>query len=71
MTFDELQADIPQLVQDCRELLADLEAAESCESLEDFFENMKAAVEKIANVKLEAWNVFKDAKKLTKKEAAQ
>ena len=71
MTFDELQADIPQLVQDCRELLADLEAAESCESVDDFFENMKAAVEKIASVKLEAWNVFKDAKKLAKKEAAQ
>jgi hypothetical protein len=71
MTFDELQADMPQLVQDCRDLLADLEAAESCESFDDFFENMKAAVEKIASVKLEAWNVFKDAKKLAKKEAAQ
>ena len=64
MTFDELQSDMPQLVQDCRDLLADLEAAESCESLDDFFENMKAAMAKIANVKLEASNVYKDAKKL-------
>jgi hypothetical protein len=32
---------------------------------------MKAAMDKVINVKLEAANVYKDAKKLAKTEAAQ
>lgn len=63
MFVEEVQNDIPELVSMVRDLLSDLECAESCESKADFCENLRVAIRKATVVKQELASLLKSAEK--------
>ena len=63
MYVEELQNDLPSMIQDVRNLLADLECAESCDSKADFCENLRSAISKATIAKQELSKLLKAAEK--------
>ena len=63
MCIEELQSDLPDMLQDIRNLLRDLECAESCDSKADFCENIRSAINKASIVKQELVKILKSAEK--------
>lgn len=63
MFIEEVQNDIPELVSMIRNLLSDLECAESCDSKADFCENIRSAISKAATAKQELSKLLKMAEK--------
>ena len=63
MTIEEVQNDLPSVIQDIRNLLVDLECAESCDNKTDFCENLQAAISKAAIAKQELSKMLKVADK--------
>jgi tRNA C32,U32 (ribose-2'-O)-methylase TrmJ len=63
MYIEELQNDVPSMIQDIRNLLADLECAESCDNKADFCENVRSAISKATIAKQELSKLLKSAEK--------
>ncbi len=63
MYVEDLQNDLPTAIQDVRELLADLECAESCDNKGDFCENLRSANLKIVTLKFFLSKLLKDGEK--------
>lgn len=66
MLITEVQCDVPELVSECRKILDDLENAESCESKQDFCENIRTALSRLAMLRLEVAKTLKSAEKCSR-----
>jgi hypothetical protein len=63
ITIEDLQGDVPDIMQDVRFVFSDLENAECCDNKEDFCENLQTALSNLLNAKKEIERFLKLAKK--------
>ena len=64
-TIEELQADISELLIVVENIASDLSCAESCESKEDFRDNLATALNGIAQLQRDTKAMHKQASKCT------
>ena len=56
---EEIQSDIPDIIAQVRNLLSDLECAESCDTAEDLCDNLRSAISKATEAKQELSKLLK------------
>lgn len=62
MFVEEVQNDLPAIIQEVRDILISLECAESCDSKEDFCDNLRTAILGLGEMKHDLVKILKAAK---------
>ena len=66
MKIDELQADVPDLVRDLDNIRQALSNAESCDSKQDFMENIREAASSLLVLSASVKTMIKQGEKCSK-----